>query len=425
MNAGRITVARGLLAGLATVLAVSCAAATVELIAPEKGSVVALVPDAQKKVMSLPTLDERLKLFAEDRKSGKKLRHDPFWRKAKPFVLKWRGTDGAKGPWKVEIGTKADLSDARTWYIRAKKVDAATGRETDADRTKEEVITFEVPCANLEIGRDYYWRVSSRFGKWNCGSTCGPKCGCKESKSMVRSEIATFKTEDLAPRWIAIEGRTGNIRDLGGRRTADGRRVRQGMAFRGQGLNDNSVTAEVQGANRLTVEDVKYFRDVLHIRTDLDLRSQRELADLSVSPLGSEVTLVHRSSSCYAGIFTEGGKKVMAENFRLFCDRKNYPIYFHCIGGADRTGSLAYVLNGVLGVDRHELETDWESTFYPRIPDANPDPNFWCRESHFNNGFSKYGKEGDSWTHRIELYLLDCGVTQEEIVAFREIMLEP
>ena len=82
------------------------------------------------------------------------------------------------------------------------------------------------------------------------------------------------------------------------------------------------------------------------------------------------------------------------------------------------------MLNGVLGVDRHELETDWESTFYPRIPDANPDPHFWCRESHFNKGFSKYGKEGDSWNRRIELYLLDCGVTQDEIKAFRSIMLE-
>jgi hypothetical protein len=32
--------------------------------------------------------------------------------------------------------------------------------------------------------------------------------------------------------------------------------------------------------------------------------------------------------------------------------------------------------------------------------------------------------EGDSWNHRIELYLLDCGVTKDEIEAFRAIMLE-
>ena len=100
------------------------------------------------------------------------------------------------------------------------------------------------------------------------------------------------------------------------------------------------------------------------------------------------------------------------------------PIYFHCISGADRTGTLAYVLNGVLGVDRHELETDWEATFYPKIPDENPDPKFWCRESHFNTVFSRYGKAGDSWAHRIELYLLDCGILPEEIEHFRSLMLE-
>jgi protein-tyrosine phosphatase len=196
------------------------------------------------------------------------------------------------------------------------------------------------------------------------------------------------------------------------------------MAYRGQGLNDNSLTGDVPGENRLTVEDVKYLTGVLGIRTDLDLRDDGETAGMKESPLGAGVKFIQCSSQCYRGIFRDDGKKAMAANFRVFCRRENYPIYFHCIGGADRTGSLAYVMNGVLGVDRHELETDWESTFYPNIPDANPDPGFWCRESHFNDGFGKYGKDGDSWNRRIELYLLDCGVTKDEIEAFRSIMLE-
>lgn len=122
-------------------------------------------------------------------------------------------------------------------------------------------------------------------------------------------------------------------------------------------------------------------------------------------------------------------KKIMSlptlsERIRLFCKRENYPVYMHCIGGADRTGSLAYVLLGVLGVDRHDLEVDWESTFYPKIPDSCNEPDYWCRESHFNDGFAKYGSEDDSWGRRIELYLMDCGVTEAEIAAFRTIMLE-
>ena len=394
--------------------------AAIEPIAPGGGEMVALVPDAQKKAMALPTLDERLKLFAKDKASGKVLRHDPFWRKSKPLELKWRATEGEVGPWKIEIGKSPDLSDARVWYFSDLKTDAATGREVGKSAAAAEV-SRTIPRANLEIARDYYWRVS---GRKPCGPKCSPRHANKKSRCLVRSAVASFRTEDLAPRWIEIDGRVSNFRDFGGRRTADGRRVKQGMAYRGQGLNDNSLTGDEPGRNRLTVEDVKYLTGTLGIRTDLDLRSDGETAKMKESPLGPGVAFIQRSSACYAGIFTTDGKKVMAENFRVFCRPENYPIYFHCIGGADRTGSLAYVLNGVLGVDRHELETDWESTFYPRIPDANPDPKFWCRESHFNNGFSKYGKEGDSWNRRIELYLLDCGVTKEEIKAFRGIMLE-
>jgi len=118
----------------------------------------------------------------------------------------------------------------------------------------------------------------------------------------------------------------------------------------------------------------------------------------------------------------------MAKNFRVFCDEKNYPVLFHCIAGADRTGSLAYVLNGALGVSKQELETDWESTFYPRLPGGNEaegGEHYWISEWHFTEGFGKYGGKDATWAERIELYLLDCGITKEEIEKFRSIMLEP
>ena len=89
-------------------------------------------------------------------------------------------------------------------------------------------------------------------------------------------------------------------------------------------------------------------------------------------------------------------------------------------------GSLAYTLLGFLGVPRHDIETDWESTFYPTIPDDahEKEPDFWCLEAHFNNGFMKYGNEGDTWQRRIELYLLDCGLSPDELARLRGILLE-
>lgn len=404
-------------------LAVLAAQCAVVPVSPVADAEVKLVADAQKKVMNMAKYDERLAFLQWDRANGKKVRHDKHWRKALPVTLEWKATEGEKGPWKIEIGRKSDFSDARVWYKPVRETDKATGRTGGKDLSKKNE-KFEVPLANFEINAKYYWRVSAHP---LCGWGCHPKHGCEAAKKVVTSEAASFKTEDFAPRWMAIEGRVDNMRDLGGRKTVDGRRVKQGMIYRGQGLNDNSVTGETQGKNRLTANDVAYMTKTLGIKTDLDQRTQGEVADMKGSPLGAGVKWIHNSSHAYAGIFTRDGMDVMARNFRVFCDPANYPVYFHCIGGADRAGSLAYTLNGILGVDRHELETDWESTFYPTLPEMRNDytgRKYWCGEWHFNDGFEKYGDADTPWNKKIELYLLDCGVTAAEIASFREIMLE-
>lgn len=397
------------------------ASAALEPVSPVGGATIPLVPPAQKQVMAVPTLSERLALFAADNQPNKKvLKHDKYWRRSLPVVLQWRATEGEKGPWKVLIGKQPDLTDARTWYISVHHTDKATGRET-GDAAAADVIRFEVPIANLEIGAHYYWQVVCRG---YCGFGCNPNHGCKACKKLAKSVIVDFRTEDLVPRWIAVEGSVGNMRDLGGRKTLDGRRVKQGMAYRGQGLNDNSVTGEEQGRNRLTMEDVKYLTRTLGIKTDLDLRGPGETADLAESPLGPNVKLIIRSSSAYKSIFDEYGKKVMAANFREFCDPKNYPIYFHCIGGADRTGALAYVLLGLCGVDRDVAVRDWEETFYPwEFAELDPAQE-WRRFVEMAAAIDAYGKPDEPFRVKVERYLADCGVTADEIEAIRKIVLE-
>ena len=392
--------------------------AAIELLAPTEAETVRLIPEVQRAVLTKETLAEREAVFEADRNGDRKLRESKDWRTSLPLVLRWRVTEGEQGPWEVKIGKSADLAGARSWLIRK-----------DKSVTKDKVeYEFAVPCVNLEIATTYYWQVSSDI-------TCGKfgharKCECEGRKPSHDSAVGSFVTEDLAPRWITIEGSTartvGNFRDLGGRIGLGGKRVRQGLVYRCQGLNDNSVDGRTPGKNRLSVADVEMLTGEMGVRTDLDLRGSGETAGMTVSPLGEKVKFIHHSSQAYRGIFTPSGMEVMAKNFRVFCDEANYPIVFHCIGGADRTGSLAYVLNGVLGVKRAELETDWESTFYPRIPDQAhaKEPDYWCRESHFNAGFAKYGDVATPWNDRIVLYLKDCGITDDEIEKFRSIMLK-
>ena len=396
----------------------AAALAAIVLVSPENGARVATLPPAQKAVLAQATKDERRTVGASY--------PDGPWGVAAPLVLKWRATAGETGSWKIRVGTSPDLKDGADHWIFFFDI------EPDSDGT----YSYEVPRANLELGRRYWWRVWSnvKCAKWSCGAATGPNgCACGATGPAPASAVGTFVTEDIPPRWIAIEGRTKNIRDLGGWRTRDGRRVRQGLSFRGEALNDNSVNGEIVGRNRLTFEDAAYLTKTLGIRTDLDLRTKREISTMTQSPIGPGVAYIHRSAPAYKEIFTPEGMKTMAENFRVFCDEKNYPIFFHCIGGADRTGSLAYVLNGVLGVERANLERDWESTFSPKGPNVieiNPDKKFdhdtcWRSTTHLDKGFARYARPGDTLQDRIVAYLAACGVTPAEMEAVRANLLEP
>ena len=398
--------------------------AALKLVSPAQDETVSLVSESQREVITNETMSARAAAVAKYRADNREKRRSRRWRHPKEVVFEWIATDGEKGPWELCISKNPDLSDARVFLFHGGNPDSASGRH--GVEKSGGLFRHSEKTLNLEIATRYYWRVTSDI-------TCGRfshsrECACPDKRASVTSETGSFTTEDLAPRWLDIQGGVGNFRDLGGRLGLGGRRVKQGMIYRSQGLNENSVDGVAKGRGRITADDIEYLTQTLGIKTDLDLRTKCETAGMNgVSPLGRSVNFINRSSSCYTECFGSKGMKTMAENFRVFCDRRNYPILFHCIGGADRTGALAYVLNGVLGVSRHGLETDWESTFYPSLPgdgETFGGDHVWNSEWRLTEGFLKYGREDSSWNERIELYLKACGVTVDELETFRAIMLE-
>ena len=261
---------------------------------------------------------------------------------------------------------------------------------------------------NLEIARDYAWTARDAKGKVVGGGR--------------------FRTADEAPRLLNIPG-VPNVRDLGGRIGLGGRRIRQGLVYRSAGWNDNAsrtvftngtavVTNWTVGAVRCTPAAAELFVKPLGIRTDLDLRSDDECRGMSGSPIGKDVRRIQVSSGNYWDMTNAVYKAAFAADFRVFLDRENYPIVFHCIAGADRTGSLACILNALLGVGEDELAKDWEMTGF-----ANDHVKLRhdIRWNLLVGAFGGY--PGETLNARIEAYVRDCGFTDADIARFREIML--
>ena len=178
---------------------------------------------------------------------------------------------------------------------------------------------------------------------------------------------------------------------------------------------------QVPGKSHIGDDNRDYLLNTLGIRSDIDLRSDGECYGMTGSPLGESVTWYHISFSAYAGMQTRRGREAFAKVFRVFLDEKNYPIDFHCIAGQDRTGSVAFALNALLGVEEEQLYLDWEATA------------FWNSSVLFSHqalfdklieGFEKNYPEGKTVNEKVELYVKSLGFTDADLAHFREIMLE-
>ncbi|MBR4617215.1 MAG: GH92 family glycosyl hydrolase, partial [Kiritimatiellae bacterium] len=342
--------------------------AAISLVSPADGAEVPLLKDRQKAFMRMPR-EKRAAYFNDKRPDMKKaiktLRSAP-----RPVTLEWTG---GRGPYKVTV----------------------TKRGSDGPWFCETVASNRVDVWNLEIAATYDWTV------------------CADGECAK----GWFRTEDQAPRLVCVPG-VPNMRDIGGR-VIGGRRVRQGLVYRSSGLNNNATT-NAPGTARLTERWRKYMRDRLGIKTDIDLRSTRERFGMTCSPLGPDVKFVTMPTNYhgYAAIHTTGADDTRRV-LRVFLDRANYPIDFHCIGGADRTGTVATILHGILGLDEDEIWKDYQITAWYGVVN---DTHHLKRFKRLVDSFDRF--EGATLSDRIRRYVLWLGFTESDMQTIRDIMFE-
>lgn len=206
-------------------------------------------------------------------------------------------------------------------------------------------------------------------------------------------------------RWINCV-QAFNVRDLGGW-SCDGGTVRYGLLFRG-----GEVTAADRGV--LVGE--------LGIRHDLNLRGSAE-ATWTVSPLGADVHFTKADAyNWYALDNTEAWRI----NLRCVFDAVTHgePVYFHCWAGADRTGTLACVLEGLLGMSQSDIDKDYELTcfYYGTDTDTNARRRNEAEWKGLINEIN--AKAGTSFQDKCVTFAAELGFTAAEINAYRAAMID-
>lgn len=153
-----------------------------------------------------------------------------------------------------------------------------------------------------------------------------------------------------------------NFRDLGGYHTADGRRTRYGRVFRSNSLQE------------LTQADLKVIRERLRLLTVLDLRSAQEIEHDGVGPLEHEslryvnLPMLQEKRDYQPGRIETGlvdryfsylelAQESIVRALETIAEAQ--PLVFHCAAGKDRTGVLAALLLGCLGVEPETVISEY------------------------------------------------------------------
>lgn len=199
-------------------------------------------------------------------------------------------------------------------------------------------------------------------------------------------------------RWI--NSKTSNMRDIGGW-ACDGGTAKYGLLYRSGELNS---------------QDEDLFINQLGINTECDLT-----ADGVPAYPGKMRFIGHTSYAMYSLANTEAWRVNLRGIFEAV--RYGDPVVFHCSMGADRTGTLACILEALLGVSQSDIDKDYELTSFYALR---------ARNGNYQGGTADWAHligqiealSGSTFRDKCVTFALSVGITIDEINAYRTAMID-
>lgn len=343
----------------------------IDLLSPQNGAEIDITPKKQREIMGALPKD------GDDIISDNFEWQNPTEQNAQDFsmpagiIFTWSLSGNLQFVTDIilEISSKRDFSASEKYFIFAGQM--------------------FLTLTNFLTDTEYFWRMTA----------------FRDEETVSQSEVFSFKTLNTTPRWFYVKGAC-NIRDIGGYDTDCGKKVKFGMLYRGTELNH---TVKIEKSR------LDFLKNDLKIKTDIDLRRDREISGVYSSPipgvgwLSFPVLPYHLISS---------SKDNYRRLFKTLADDSIYPAYMHCLAGADRTGTAVFLLLALLGVEQENLFREYEYTSLSSAGMRSRRNMIFC-------GFLDYLKSyGSTPKKQSERFLLSCGITPDEINKIRDIFLK-
>ena len=249
---------------------------------------------------------------------------------------------------------------------------------------------------NLFLGTNYY------------------RINAYEGDDVTTSGVYSLKVDTTYPRNLYVGNKMTNCRDMGGRVLPSGGTIRQGLIYRtcGNGYNQDGQKIDQEGTDILTKQ--------------LKVKSEIVLHNDDGFNFDLPGTTVYKTYMDY-----DGGKHHFSRNtenvinvFKILADKNNYPVYYHCRIGTDRTGLVAILVNGLLGVELNEIYQDYLFSNFGKIGKKR-----YIGSQAGDDDISVYVSEieaapGNTFQEKVYNVLLSIGVTKETLAAVLDNLIE-